>query len=142
MSSLLLDSSIVVQAVLELVLPHTAERAIKASNALIASRLTQVETNRALYRARADERLTDEALTKAQEQVAELFARCEFWEISRKVCDSATILAPSSGLRTLDAIHLATFMAVRRRIPSLRLLTSDHRMRDAAVSMGIRLVAI
>lgn len=140
MSSLLLDSSIIVSAVLERGLSRTAERAIKASNALIVSRLAQVETNRALYRAHADERLNDQALARAQDQVSELFARCEFWEVSRMVCDSAAVLAPSSGLRTLDAIHLATFLAARRRIPALRLLTSDQRMRDAAVSLGIRLV--
>jgi hypothetical protein len=35
-------------------------------------------------------------------------------------------------LRSLDALHLATFSLARREIPGLRLLSADDRLRSAA----------
>jgi predicted nucleic acid-binding protein len=35
-------------------------------------------------------------------------------------------------LRTLDALHLATFLTARARIQGLELLTADRRLQDAA----------
>jgi hypothetical protein len=37
-------------------------------------------------------------------------------------------------LRTLDALHLATFLMARGRIEALELLTADHRLEEAANS--------
>jgi hypothetical protein len=37
-------------------------------------------------------------------------------------------------LRTLDALHLATFLLARARIEGLELLTADQRLEDAARS--------
>jgi len=39
-------------------------------------------------------------------------------------------------LRTLDAIHLATFVLARRRLEGLELLTADERLQEAA--FGVR----
>jgi predicted nucleic acid-binding protein len=141
MSPVLVDSSVVVRAVLERGLPRAVARAVAASSALVVSRLALVETARALDRAQAEGRVTNEMFAKAQEQVAELFGRCEIWEVSRSVCDAAGILAPRSGIRTLDAIHLATFLAARKRLPSLKLLTTDQRLRDVAMRLGLRTIA-
>ena len=41
-------------------------------------------------------------------------------------------VAPDRALRTLDALHLATFLLARRRIEGLELLTADERLEDAA----------
>jgi predicted nucleic acid-binding protein len=41
-------------------------------------------------------------------------------------------VAPTSTLRTLDALHLATYLLARRRIADLELLTADQRLLDAA----------
>ena len=43
-------------------------------------------------------------------------------------------MAPDKALRTLDALHLATFLLARRRIEGLELLTADERLEAAAGS--------
>jgi hypothetical protein len=37
-------------------------------------------------------------------------------------------------LRTLDALHLATFIVARRRIEGLELLTAERRLEEASSS--------
>ena len=55
-------------------------------------------------------------------------------ELRPAVCDLASVLAPDRMLRTLDALHLATFLVARRRIEGLELLIADRRLEDAAGS--------
>jgi predicted nucleic acid-binding protein len=54
------------------------------------------------------------------------------------ILDRATRLAPA-GLRSLDAIHLATALSVRDDIGVL--LTYDQRLGDAAAECGLRVAA-
>jgi hypothetical protein len=141
-NALFVDSSVVVSAVLERGLSGAAARAISKAKALIVSRLALVETARALLRARLLHRIDDDAFASAEEDVAVFFSRCEIWEVTRRICADAGVLAPDLPLRTLDAIHVATALTARKRIPSIRLLTVDARMRDAAETVGLRLVAM
>ena len=60
-----------------------------------------------------------------------MWARCELWELTPSVCEMARQVAPGQSLRTLDAIHLATFVLARERIAGLELLTVDDRMKQA-----------
>ncbi len=55
----------------------------------------------------------------------------DFLEMTREVCDLAGRIAPASRLRSLDAIHLATFEILRRLDPSAEILTYDDRLRAA-----------
>jgi hypothetical protein len=41
---------------------------------------------------------------------------------------------PDKALRTLDALHLATFLIARGRIEGLQVRTADQRLEDAANS--------
>ena len=43
--------------------------------------------------------------------------------------------APGRPLRTLDALHLATYLLARRHIGDLELLTADRRLTEAAGGM-------
>jgi predicted nucleic acid-binding protein len=140
MTPIAIDSSAVVSAVLEHGLSPKVLRAVEASPALFVSRLAMVETNRALLRAQAEGRITSAALVQAQGSVEELWARCEIWELTRTVCKEAAMMAPNSLLRTLDALHLATFVAVKKRFPLARLLTVDARMLDAARALGMKVL--
>jgi predicted nucleic acid-binding protein len=47
------------------------------------------------------------------------------------VCRLAAEVAPGQRLRTLDALHLATYVLARERIAGLELLTADERLREA-----------
>jgi predicted nucleic acid-binding protein len=138
MTPVFVDSSAVIRAVLERGMSPPVDRTLASASALIVSRLALVETSRALLRARLDGRMTVRALAIAQSQVDELWDRCEIWELSRAVCEEARRIAPTLPLRSLDALHLATFMVARRRISSLRLLSTDARMLAAATHLGLR----
>jgi hypothetical protein len=48
------------------------------------------------------------------------------------VCELAEVVAPTTLLRSLDALHLATYTLARRQIEGLELLTADVRLREAA----------
>jgi predicted nucleic acid-binding protein len=67
----------------------------------------------------------------ARRDLNRLWRRCDIWELSPAVCRLAAEVAPGQRLRTLDALHLATYVLARERIAGLELLTADERLREA-----------
>ncbi len=104
------------------------ERRIRSARVLVASRLSLVESCRALMRLRALGIAREERLADAERDIAAIWARCELWEITRRVCEMACEVAAGRVLRALDAIHLATFVLARRELEGLELLTVDERL--------------
>jgi predicted nucleic acid-binding protein len=94
----------------------------------VSSRLSLVESCRALTRLRALGVAEDDRLADAERDIAAIWARCELWEITRRVCELACEVAHGRALRALDAIHLATFVLARRELEGLALLTVDERL--------------
>jgi predicted nucleic acid-binding protein len=133
-AALYLDTSVVLRATLEQGTTPALERRIAAAPVLVTSRLTLVETARALVRVRLQGGVPESRLADARRALDALWQRCELWELSPAVCDLASVLAPDRMLRTLDALHLATFLVARRRIEGLELLTADRRLEEAASS--------
>ena len=76
--------------------------------------------------------LVNVPMADAGREMDGLWARCEFWELTPLVCETACQVAPTKPLRTLDALHLATYLLARRRIEDLELLTADQRLEEAA----------
>jgi predicted nucleic acid-binding protein len=74
-------------------------------------------------------------IADAERDVQALLRRCEIWELSREVCERAQLVAPSMVLRSLDALHLATYSLARREIEGLELLTTDDRLQRAVESV-------
>ncbi len=132
--ALYLDTSVALRATLEQGTTPEIERRIAAAPVLVASRLALVESARALLRVRIQGGVAESRLADARRELDTLWQRCELWELSSAVCDLASLLAPDKPLRTLDALHLATFVLARRRIDGLQLLTTDRRLDDAASS--------
>ena len=133
-AALYLDTSVALRATLEQGTTPALERRIAAAPVLVTSRLTLVETARALVRVRLQGGVPESRLADARRALDALWQRCELWELSSAVCDLASVLAPDRMLRTLDALHLATFLVARRRIEGLELLTADQRLEEAASS--------
>lgn len=129
---LYLDTSAVLRAVLEAGTTPDVEARIRRAQILITSRLSQVETARALLRLRLTAAPPEVKLLVAEREIAAVWARCELWELTPTVCEMARQVAPGMALRTLGALHLATFLLARRKIDGLELLTVDERLRDAA----------
>jgi predicted nucleic acid-binding protein len=133
-AALYLDPSVALRATLEQGTTPEIENQIAAAPLLVTSRLSLVESSRALLRVRAEGGVPESRLADARREPDGLWHRCELWELSPAVCDLASRLAPDRMLRTLDALHLATFLMARRRIEGLELLTADKRLEDAATS--------
>jgi predicted nucleic acid-binding protein len=128
---LYLDTSAVLRATLEAGTTPEVERAIAAAPVLLTSRLSLVEASRALLRARSALRVPELRLADAEREIESIWDRCDIWELTAPVCEAARVVAPALALRSLDALHLATFLAARRRIPGLSMLTVDDRLRLA-----------
>ena len=132
---LYLDTSAVLRATLEAGTTPQIERRITKAPALITSRLSLVESARALHRVRRSGKVPEPELAEAEGQIAQLWRHCEIWELTAEVCELAERVAPAQHLRTLDALHLATFLLARRHLGELELLTSDRRLLQAAKSL-------
>jgi predicted nucleic acid-binding protein len=133
-AALYLDTSVALRATLEQGTTPEIEIRIAAAPVLVTSRLSLVESARALLRVRVQGGVPESRLADARRELDALWHRCELWELSPAVCDLASLLAPDKVLRTLDALHLATFLVARRRIEGLELLTADRCLEDAARS--------
>jgi predicted nucleic acid-binding protein len=131
-AALYLDTSVALRATLEQGTTAEIEQRIAAAPILVTSRLSLVESARALLRVRIQGGVPENRLADAQRELDVLWSRCELWEVSAGVCALASRLAPDRPLRTLDALHLATFLLARMRIEGLELLTADRRLEDAA----------
>ncbi|HSL81944.1 MAG TPA: type II toxin-antitoxin system VapC family toxin [Thermoanaerobaculia bacterium] len=129
---LYLDSSAILRPVLEAGLSPDVEARLAEAEVLVTSRLSLVETARAFLRVRRLDERPESLIADAQRSVRSLWRRCEIWEVSRQVCELAEAVAPGTLLRSLDALHLATYSLARREIEGLELLTADSRLRDAA----------
>jgi predicted nucleic acid-binding protein len=133
---LYVDTSAVLRAVLESGTSPPVEERIRSARVLVAARLALVESCRAFPRLRALGGVPEDRLADAERDVAAIWSRCELWEITRSVCETACTAAAARPLRALDAIHLATFVLARRRLEGLELLTADERLAEAA--SGVR----
>jgi predicted nucleic acid-binding protein len=131
-SPLYLDTSAVLRATLEAGTTPEMEARIQAAPALLTSRLSLVESARAVIRVRESYRVPEQELALVERQLDAIWSRCEIWELTPAICELACRVAPRKLLRALDALHLATFLAARRRFDELELLTADDRMREAA----------
>ena len=131
-TGLYVDTSAVLRAAVEMGTTPDVEKRIRGARVLITSRLSQVEASRALLRLRLGGTIPEARLADAERQIEALWGRCELWELTPTVCELARRVAPAKRLRTLDALHLATFLVARRRIEGLELLTVDDRLQDAA----------
>jgi len=105
-----------------------------AAPTLVTSRLALVESARVLVRLRTTESVSEGRLADAEREIDAVWARCEIWELTRAVCDLARHVAPTKPLRSLDALHLATFVLARRKLEGLVLMSVDTRLVDAAMT--------
>lgn len=123
-------------ALLQVLLDQTPSGALltrlDAAERLVTSRLTQIECERALLRLGVERASPPERLAAAEQELAALFDRVEWIEISPEIADLAGRIAPATSLRSLDAIHLATWQIARRLAPDLELITTDRRLATAA----------
>ena len=94
----------------------------------ITSRVATVEVTRAIAR----------VTTPSADALAELWRRTEFVELDAEIAQSAGGIGPPA-LRSLDAIHLASALALAEELEAF--VTYDARLADAARALGLTVVA-
>lgn len=104
-----------------------------------SSELIRVECSRTLDRARLAGVLGDDEVADRREAVEEVLATFDLVTIDRRILRRAAEPLPTT-LGTLDALHLASAMALRMRVPDLRLATHDEALALAARAVGFSLV--
>lgn len=127
MSRCYLDTSAAVKLVVdEAESDALADELRRRGATLVACLLLETELRRVVAR--------EPALT--QRAVTELLRGVELYELPPPLFTEAGLL-PGSGLRSLDALHLAA--AIRLEVESV--ITYDLRMAEAATSLGMDVLA-
>jgi uncharacterized protein len=104
-----------------------AQRLREADRA-IASRLIRVEAERALIRLGLDRPKHQRKLLEMERELKHFWPKLDFIEITQHICEQAGRIAPRSRIRSLDAIHLATFFWIKELEPTIEMLTFDERI--------------
>ncbi len=121
-----LDSSALVKLVV-LEPESAALREFLRTHALrMSSALAELEVRRALWRAGYG--------AAEGRRATEILARVALVEVDRRILRSAAALAPP-GLRTLDAIHLATALSLGQDLAGI--VTYDQRLSAGAIGADL-----
>ncbi len=110
-----------------------ADALLQADSALLTARHTIVEVRRNLARL-----LSGRDLVAARAAFAADLRSISIIELDEATCNSAALIAESTGVRTLDALHLAA--AQRVSAPGVGFLTFDLRQAQAARAIGLTVV--
>ena len=124
------DSSAVLKRYVDEADSADADALLRADNALLTARHTIVEVRRNLARL-----LSGRDLASARATFADDLRSISIIELDEATCDSAALIAESTGVRTLDALHLAA--AQRISAPGVGFLTFDLRQAQAARAIGL-----
>jgi uncharacterized protein len=131
--SLYVDSSALLKRYVDEPDSETAGALLGSDPSLLTARHTIVEVRRNLGR------LLDEAdAAAARSAFTEDLRVFSIVELDEVTCDTAAGIAELTGVRTLDALHLAA--AQRLGAPAVPFLTFDLRQAQAARSLGLTVV--
>lgn len=112
---------------------------LRGAELVMASDLTLVECDRVLIRAVALGEIDEATAADRRAHLNAEAAHWHLWRVSSDILDRARLPFPAEPVRTLDAIHLASALAVRSVVPGVELLSLDDRIRRAGVQLGFRL---
>ena len=124
------DSSALLKRYVEEPDSAEADALLRADPALLTARHTMVEVRRNLARL-----LSGRDLVAARLAFANDLRSFSIVELDEATCESAAMIAETTGVRTLDALHLAA--AQRVSAPGVGFLTFDLRQAQAARSLGL-----
>lgn len=133
------ESSAIVAWLLDEASGPDVRRILTEAEAIVASDLTVIESDRVLVRAAALGELTE---AEAADRRAHLMTAASHWHVLRispEIVERARQPFPTrQTIRTLDAIHLASALVARAMLPGLEVLSLDERIRAAARSLGLQ----
>ena len=110
-----------------------AADSLMRDDGLLTARHTIVEVRRNLARL-----LSGRDLVAARAAFADDLRSISIIELDEATCESAASIAEATGVRTIDALHLAA--AQRVSAPGMGFLTFDLRQGQAARALGLTVV--
>jgi uncharacterized protein len=133
--SLYVDSSALLKRYVEEPDSDKAESILRSDSSLVTARHTIVEVRRNLARL-LEQREAAAARSAFMEDIGVL----SIVELDEVTCEMAAAIAEVTGVRTLDALHLAAVQRVGG--PAVPFLTFDLRQAQAARALGLTVVGI
>jgi predicted nucleic acid-binding protein len=137
MRVLYLESSAVVAWLFNEVTAGAVIRAINEAEIVVTSELTIVEAERAIHRAVAGRLVKEASAHKLRALLARERSKWITMSLTTDVLTRAGRAFPVEPLRTLDAMHLATALALSEAFPELTILALDRRLVANAAALGI-----
>jgi predicted nucleic acid-binding protein len=110
-----------------------ADTLLRADRDLLTARHTIVEVRRNLARL-----LSGHVLAVARRAFADDLQSISIIELDEATCEAAASIAETTGVRTLDALHLAA--AQRISAPGVGFLSVDLRLAQAARALGLTVI--
>jgi predicted nucleic acid-binding protein len=105
---------------------------------VMVSDLTLVECDRVLIRAVTTGEIDEAAAADRRAHLNAAASHWHLWRVSPSIVERARLPFPAEPIRTLDAIHLASALAIRSAVPRVELLSLDERIRRAAKQLGFQ----
>ena len=133
--SLYVDSSALLKRYVDEPDSHACDSILRSDPALVTGRHTVVEVRRNLAQLVPQGELGDVKASFARD-----FAAISLVELDPATCEAAAAIAEVTGVRTLDALHLAA--ANRAGGTALPFLTYDVRQAQAARSLGFTVLGV
>lgn len=112
---------------------------LRRAERVMASDLTLVECDRVLIRAVTLGEIDEATAADRRAYLNTAAAHWHLWRVSSHIVERARHPFPAEPVRTLDAIHLASALAVRSVVPGVELLSLDDLIRRAGAQLGFRL---
>ena len=106
---------------------------------VFASDLVLIECDRVLIRAVMLGEIDEATAASRRAHLNAAAAHWHIYRLSLEIVERSRRPFPAEPVRTLDAIHLASALAVRSSIPDAELLSLDERIRRAGEQLGFRL---
>jgi predicted nucleic acid-binding protein len=129
------DASVLLRVILREDDPISSWRDIRP----VSSELIRVECLRVMDRARLGLRVDEVTIARNRSDALATLSGFELAPITSFILERAADPFPTA-LGSLDAIHLATALALREDNPELEFATHDHELATAARSMGFTVV--
>ena len=115
---------------------ESVREVLQHAELVMASDLTLLECDRVLIRAVTTGEIDEGAAADRRALLNAAASHWHLWRISAEIIERARHPFPVEPIRTLDAIHLASALAVRSAVPGIELLSLDDRIRRAAKQLG------
>lgn len=133
------ESSAVLAWLLDEPTADLVEPVLQEAEVVFTSDLTLVECDRTLVRLEATGTLSGHEVAQRRKLLEEIALNWTFLRLDQQIVERARQRFPGEPLRSLDALHLASALAVRYGVPKLTVLSLDGRVRRSALDLGFRI---